>query len=208
MSTQHPGQPLPPPGYGGPPRPGVFQPPPVVPTLHRTAYCPWGRRVLGSVIDFAPSILGAILYFVGYLITTIRLSTGAFDGGDVPTPTDFFSPLTIVGLVLILAALPWNLYNRWIVGGKTGQSLGKRVTGSRLLSEQTGAPVGAGMAFLRDLVHALDGAAYYVGYLWPLWDEKRQTFADKLMQTVVLPVAPVAPPAQPLPPTAPPSWSA
>jgi hypothetical protein len=23
-----------------------------------------------------------------------------------------------------------------------------------------------------------------VGFLWPLWDRKRQTFADKLMSTV------------------------
>jgi len=27
-----------------------------------------------------------------------------------------------------------------------------------------------------------------VGYLFPLWDAKRQTFADKIMTTVCLPV--------------------
>jgi hypothetical protein len=25
-----------------------------------------------------------------------------------------------------------------------------------------------------------------VGYLWPLWDDKRQTFADQVMKTVVI----------------------
>jgi hypothetical protein len=25
-----------------------------------------------------------------------------------------------------------------------------------------------------------------VGYLWPLWDEKRQTFADQIMKTTVI----------------------
>ena len=40
-------------------------------------------------------------------------------------------------------------------------------------------------AFIRDLVHILDGMAY-VGYLWPLWDEKKQTFADKIMRTIVV----------------------
>ena len=47
------------------------------------------------------------------------------------------------------------------------------------------APIGPLNAFLRDLLHTLDGFAY-VGYLWPLWDAKRQTFADKIMKTVVV----------------------
>jgi uncharacterized RDD family membrane protein YckC len=25
-----------------------------------------------------------------------------------------------------------------------------------------------------------------VGYLWPLWDDKRQTFADMLLNTIVI----------------------
>jgi uncharacterized RDD family membrane protein YckC len=41
------------------------------------------------------------------------------------------------------------------------------------------------MAFVRDLAHFLDGI-FYIGYLWPLWDPKRQTFADKVCSTVVL----------------------
>jgi len=48
----------------------------------------------------------------------------------------------------------------------------------------TGRPIG-GMAFVRDLTHILDSLACYLGWLWPLWDAKRQTFADKLIKTVV-----------------------
>ena len=91
----------------------------------------------------------------------------------------------IVGVGDLLAGLGWTIYNRWIVAGRTGQSLGKRVTKIKLVSEPTGQPIGAVNAFLRDLVHILDGIAY-VGYLWPLWDDKRQTFADKIMRTVVV----------------------
>ncbi len=36
------------------------------------------------------------------------------------------------------------------------------------------------------LAHFLDSLACYVGWLWPLWDPKRQTFADKIMSTVVV----------------------
>ena len=105
----------------------------------------------------------------------------------------------IVGGVIMLASIGWNIYNRCIVGGRTGQSLGKRVTKIKLISEQTDQPIGAMNAFLRDLVHILDGVAY-VGYLWPLWDDKRQTFADKIMRTIVIDVPPTASvPAPPVP---------
>ena len=54
-------------------------------------------------------------------------------------------------------------------------------------SARTGQPIGALMTFARQLVHLLDALACYIGYLWPLWDAKRQTFADKIMSTVVIP---------------------
>ena len=91
----------------------------------------------------------------------------------------------LIGLAIMFLATGWTIYNRWLVGGRTGQSLGKRVTKIRLVSELTDAPIGPMNAFLRDLVHILDGMAY-VGFLWPLWDDKRQTFADKIMRTVVV----------------------
>ena len=63
--------------------------------------------------------------------------------------------------------------------------MGKRVTKIKLIGEDTAEPIGALNAFLRDLVHTVDGFAY-IGYLWPLWDQKKQTFSDKLMKTVVI----------------------
>jgi uncharacterized RDD family membrane protein YckC len=169
-----------------------FQPPPAIPPMPRTSYAPWGRRVLASVIDFAPTLVGSIVYLVGYIVLTVQTLSDPDRLGSTPSFLSFVNPAMIVGWVIMFAALPWNIYNRWIRAGRTGQSLGKRVAKLTLLSEQTGAPLGAGMAFLRDLVHTLDGMAY-VGYLWPLWDEKRQTFADKLMRTVVLPAPDPAP---------------
>ena len=60
--------------------------------------------------------------------------------------------------------------------------------GIKLVEERTGQPIGAGMCFVRDLAHILDGF-FYLGYLWPLWDNKRQTFADKILTTVVVETA-------------------
>jgi hypothetical protein len=54
-----------------------------------------------------------------------------------------------------------------------------------LIGAESNAPIGPGNACIRDLVHLLD-ALTVVGYLWPLWDNGRQTFADKIMRTIVV----------------------
>ena len=91
----------------------------------------------------------------------------------------------IIGLSVMLASLAWVAYNRWMIAGKTGQSLGKRMTKIRLIGEETNTPIGAKNAFIRDLVHILD-ALTLVGYLWPLWHDSKQTLADQVMRTVVV----------------------
>ena len=40
--------------------------------------------------------------------------------------------------------------------------------------------------FVRQLAHIVDSLVCYLGWLWPLWDSKNQTFADKIMSTVVI----------------------
>jgi len=91
-----------------------------------------------------------------------------------------------IGLIFYLASPGWVGYNRWYRAGTTGQSLGKSATNVRLINEQTGRPIGGGMAFVRDLCHLVDAIICYVGFLFPLWDAKRQTLADKIVSTVVV----------------------
>jgi len=73
-----------------------------------------------------------------------------------------------------------------IRSGRTGQSWGRSVVGIELVGEASRRPIGAGKAFLRDVCHILDSLACYIGWLFPLWDAKRQTFADKIMRTIVV----------------------
>ena len=184
------------PGYGQPgyPAPTAAVPPVWYPGLVRTDYARWAKRVGGSLIDHLPTYVGMIILYVGYFIWLLAVVNSSFE----TVPFGAGGIAMVVGGAIMLAGIGWNVYNRWIVGGRTGQSLGKRVTKIKLISEQTDQPIGAMNAFLRDLVHILDGAAY-VGYLWPLWDDKRQTFADKLMRTIVVDAAPTAPASAPGP---------
>ena len=126
-------------------------------------YANWGQRAGGYLIDIAPVI---VLEIIGAL---------------------FIGRLFLVYLLFLLAALAWTVYNRWIAMGNTGQSLGKRVIGIRLVSESSGQPIGPLMAFVRDIAHIVDSIICYIGWLFPLWDSKAQTLADKIMSTVVVP---------------------
>ena len=90
--------------------------------------------------------------------------------------------------LFVIIGIAVTAYNRWYMAGKTGQSWGKKALHLSLISESTGQPIGAGMAFVRDIAHIVDSIICYVGWLFPLWDSKRQTLADKIMKTVVIPV--------------------
>jgi uncharacterized RDD family membrane protein YckC len=179
-------QPVPQQGGGTPYPPPPNHPMPYPPPARqRSDYARWGRRVVANLIDFIPAYVVMIVTLVWYVSFIGSMITTMQQGERFTPDLTSWSVWMIVIFVLSLGSLGWNIYNRWITGGRTGQSLGKRVTKIKLISEQTGQPIGAGNAFLRDIVHYLDGIAY-VGYLWPLWDEKRQTFADKLMRTIVV----------------------
>ena len=58
--------------------------------------------------------------------------------------------------------------------------------GTYLVRESDGQFIGGGLSFARQIVHIVDGFPCMLGYLWPLWDAKKQTFADKIMGTVVV----------------------
>lgn len=191
--TQPYGQPAQP-GYaqqwsGGLPQPPYASGYPMAPVMPlRGDYAPWARRVGAYLIDGAPSLVGSIIFYIGYIPFIIAMVSS---GTATPDFSTGLIPMLIGGIIMF-AALGWQIYNRWFIAGRTGQSLGKRVTKIRLISEETNGPIGPLNAFLRDLVHTVDGFAY-VGYLWPLWDDKRQTFSDKLMKTIVV----YAPQSQP-----------
>jgi uncharacterized RDD family membrane protein YckC len=150
--------------YGNMPPPPDYgsAPPPGYGGVPAPNYANWAQRVGASLIDSAPGIvLGIINSAIGNLG---------------------------VSLVIFLISLGITIYNRWILAGRTGQSWGKMVLNLKLISESTGEPIGAGMAFARDIVHILDALPCFIGYLFPLWDAKRQTFADKILNTIVVTV--------------------
>jgi uncharacterized RDD family membrane protein YckC len=135
------------------------------------AYSSWLQRVGAYLID------ALVVLPFSLLAAFLGQSTDAETG---------LPKLNAMYFVFIALALVLNAYNRWYLAGKTGQSWGRKVLGIRLVGEQSGQPIGPLLAFARDLAHIVDSIICYVGFLFPLWDAKRQTLADKLVKTVVV----------------------
>ncbi|MFJ2023033.1 RDD family protein [Streptomyces sp. NPDC087897] len=126
----------------------------------------WGLRAGGLIID-------GLIVSVPYL---------AFAGIGAAMGDSAGATLALLGFLAMIGLTIWQLYQE----GTTGQTIGKKAVGIRLLREADGRPLGFGMAFVRRLAHFLDSIACYIGWLWPLWDQKKQTFADKVCSSVVV----------------------
>jgi uncharacterized RDD family membrane protein YckC len=203
--------PPPPSGYPPPPQQGGYPPPPAgapgyppAPggALPKEAYTPWFTRVLGYVIDVVPAAvvigIGAGIAF-GTADNQCTSNGGEYDYGVYCTSnmTAFGMIVYILAYALVFAYWIWNWGYRQ---GTTGQSIGKSVMKFKVIGEKTGQPIGFGLSIVRQIAHVVDSLVCYIGWLFPLWDAKRQTLADKIMSTICLPAEQPTLNPQPLPP--------
>jgi uncharacterized RDD family membrane protein YckC len=106
-------------------------------------------------------------------------------------------PLLIIEVVIglpIIIQYPLNFlvgisYFTYFEGSPSGQTVGKRVLGIRVVDFNTGGPIDYGRAAIRYVGSILSGIAIYIGYLWMLWDNEKQTWHDKFANAVVVPVS-------------------
>ena len=80
-------------------------------------------------------------------------------------------------------------YFTYFEGGPTGQTLGKRALGIRVIDFGGGGSIGYGRAFIRWIGRFVSAIVVFLGYFWMLWDKERQTWHDKFANAVVVPVA-------------------
>jgi uncharacterized RDD family membrane protein YckC len=180
MTDQTPSPPL-----GG--HPPISPPPPLA--LPKKAYTPWIARVLAFLIDAIPVL---ILFGIGMgMLLGVRekacyTDISPYDLGEFCTEgaSTLGQVSATLGGLLILAYGMWNYGYRQ---GTTGSSIGKSIMKFKVVSERTWQPIGFGLSIVRQLAHFVDLIICYLGYLFPLWDSKRQTLADKIMITVCVP---------------------
>jgi uncharacterized RDD family membrane protein YckC len=121
------------------------------------------RRFVAALLD------GILLGVIGGII-------GAILGADDPNEAN------------LIAALLGILYYPYFEGS-TGQTLGKRALGIRVVELGSGGSIGYGRAFIRYIGRFVSAIALLLGYLWMLWDKEKQTWHDKFANSVVVPVS-------------------
>ncbi|MGV0051206.1 RDD family protein [Mycobacterium colombiense] len=195
-AASYPPPPPPPPGGSYPPPPpsaGGYAPPPPGPairTLPTEDYTPWLTRALAFVIDILPYV---VVHGIGTAILVATQQTACITDVTQYAVNQYCATQnSTTGMVAQwLASIIGLFYLIWNYGyrqGTTGSSVGKSVLKFKVVSEVTGQPIGFGMSVVRSLAHFVDAVICFIGFLFPLWDSKRQTLADKIMTTVCLPI--------------------
>jgi uncharacterized RDD family membrane protein YckC len=70
--------------------------------------------------------------------------------------------------------------------GVRGQTLGKMALGIRVMDADSGAVIGLGRGIGRYFARILSAIALGIGYLWMLWDPRKQCWHDKLVRSIVV----------------------
>lgn len=162
---------------------------PPVWVLPKKAYTRWITRVVANLIDWSPIWVIALIPFVGLLVAgDVECLDSLYGSGHSycsAAVSDFWTSVQYIAVLPGAVYFVWNFCYRQ---GRTGQSIGKSVMKFKVINEKTWQPIGFWASLLRQIAHYVDQLICFVGYLFPLWDGKRQTIADKIMKTVCVPL--------------------
>jgi uncharacterized RDD family membrane protein YckC len=129
-----------------------------------------GDRLVAVLIEVGIGIAGFLA--VGLLSFAFRLVSDTLAG--------------VVSGIGFLALWVFFLITQIMGEGRLGQSYGRHLAGLKVVSLRDGRPIGSPAAFGRLIVRSLGAYVFGLGLLWILWDDKRQGWHDKALNTVVI----------------------
>lgn len=145
-----------------------------------------GAYLLDVVIVIIPFLI-IVALLGGFDADNFDADTGRVEEGILAEGAVF---ATLLGLVLSMG------YFTFLEGGASGQTIGKKALGIRVIRQETGGTVGYARALARNAVRSLPGLIRFLSVLWTLldglwmlWDRENQTLHDKAARTLVVPVA-------------------
>ena len=147
------------------------------------------RRFAGLLLDTILYGALASVFVIGGLTLIAARQCYVLDGevacyDEVVEPWSVLIGMLIVGLGVLFVL--W-LYVRAI--GRTGQSWGARMVGVKVVRADDGTPIGFGRSLGRMLfANIISANIFYLGYLWMLWDDRKQTWQDKVVSSIVIDV--------------------
>jgi uncharacterized RDD family membrane protein YckC len=122
---------------------------------------------------------GFWIRFVGALIDGLILGAANSLIQEVTNRWTAFVIGTVIGII----------YTVYFIGSPSGQTIGMRAVGIRVIDAATSGRVEYGRCVNRHIVAFFSGLVLLLGYLWMLWDPERQTWHDKASGTYVVPVS-------------------
>ena len=130
----------------------------------------FGLRYGAWMFDFLITLI-AIMVFT-FVVTAASRRSVVGSNADL---------LIVAGLTLLLLVL-----NFVVLAGLGGQTAGMRILGIYIVRVD-GKPFTLRQAALRHLIgYPLSMAAFFLGFLWMLWDPRQQGWHDKLAHTIVV----------------------
>jgi uncharacterized RDD family membrane protein YckC len=130
-----------------------------------------------------------------------RFAAGFLDGLIISVPTRILSTAVSAGSTGALfgtglspgASAAVTLINTVFAAayygyleGTRGQTIGKMALGIKVVDADNGELIGIPRAVGRYFASFLSAIAFGLGYLWMLWDPRKQCWHDKLVRSVVL----------------------
>lgn len=136
-------------------------------------------------LDFRPSFASFGSRFVGLVADSIVLSVAVTPGIALAVATD--GAIAVFGgvvLALIGFAIVTSLYARSVA--RSGQWLGNRVSGTRVVDARNGQPIDVAHAGTRFVVRHLLSVILLVGFVVAFFDPQRRAFHDRWAGSVVV----------------------
>jgi uncharacterized RDD family membrane protein YckC len=128
-----------------------------------------GASLIDSLVQFPPTVIG--------IFAAVAVN------GDDPSLNSTASTVMVLGFLLTVVLAIWN---RVIKQGRSGQSVGKKLTRLKIVSANTGRTIGVGRTFAREICAILLNYLCFLNLLWPLWDAKQQALHDKVVSDLVI----------------------
>ena len=176
------------------------------------ALAEWWQRLVARLIDgLVLAILISPLWFAAFLPVWHRVRALSTESPNLsPAAQQAFTnsvnqamgSILATLLLFVLAAALISFGYDWLQHGLWGQTIGKRVMGTKVVSAGSRGRISGGAACGRAAVYALiplvptAGSIFaLINELWLLWDPRRQCLHDKAARTVVVKTSALA--AQP-----------
>ena len=159
-------------------------------TIAETQYASFWRRLAASFLDGI--ILGATLGIIGLLFSFIQvlISPPSFSSSPYNFHSEVYNQLSPTKITFSILTYLINMiisifYYIYFIGAK-GQTLGKMALNIKVVNEETNEAPGYLSAFLREFIGKFFSLFFFLGFLWVIWDKKKQGWHDKIAHTIVV----------------------